>query len=65
MFAHNKRLQYTLRVAAPNPGHANLLLEQFGGPQGDSPQPAGTSHKPSLRMTLAGKTCSLTSPRKN
>jgi len=35
MFIHNKRLQYTVRVAAPNPGLANLLLEQFGGPQGE------------------------------
>jgi Mn-containing catalase len=35
MFVHNKRLQYTVRVAAPNPGLANLLLEQFGGPHGE------------------------------
>src|ERR1700712_3300590 len=35
MFVHNKRLQYTVRVAPPNPGLANLLLEQFGGPQGE------------------------------
>jgi Mn-containing catalase len=35
MFAHNKRLQYTVRVAAPNPGLANLMLEQFGGAQGE------------------------------
>ncbi len=35
MFVHNKRLQYTVRVGAPNPGLANLLLEQFGGPQGE------------------------------
>lgn len=35
MFMHNKRLQYTVRVAEPNPGLANLLLEQFGGPQGE------------------------------
>jgi Mn-containing catalase len=35
MFVHNKRLQYTVRVAEPNPGLANLLLEQFGGPQGE------------------------------
>jgi Mn-containing catalase len=35
MFAHNKRLQYTVRVAGSNPGLANLLLEQFGGPQGE------------------------------
>jgi Mn-containing catalase len=35
MFAHNKRLMYTVRVAGPNPGLANLMLEQFGGPQGE------------------------------
>jgi Mn-containing catalase len=35
MFAHNKRLQYTVRVSESNPGLANLLLEQFGGPQGE------------------------------
>jgi Mn-containing catalase len=35
MFAHNKRLQYTVRVDEPNPGLANLMLEQFGGPQGE------------------------------
>jgi Mn-containing catalase len=35
MFAHNKRLQYTVRVTETNPGLANLLLEQFGGPQGE------------------------------
>ncbi len=35
MFAHNKRLQYTVRVAECNPGLANLMLEQFGGPQGE------------------------------
>jgi Mn-containing catalase len=35
MFMHNRRLQYTVRVAQPNPGLANLLLEQFGGAQGE------------------------------
>jgi Mn-containing catalase len=35
MFKHVKSLQYTVRVAEPNPGLANLLLEQFGGPQGE------------------------------
>lgn len=35
MFHHNKRLQYTVRVSECNPGLANLLLEQFGGPQGE------------------------------
>ena len=35
MFSHNKRLQYTVRVDETNPGLANLMLEQFGGPQGE------------------------------
>ena len=35
MFAHNKRRQYTVRVGETNPGLANLMLEQFGGPQGE------------------------------
>src|ERR1043165_6755829 len=35
MFMHQKRLQYTVRVSETNPGLANLLLEQFGGPQGE------------------------------
>ena len=35
MFLHNKRLQYTVRVAEPNLGLANLLLEQLGGAQGE------------------------------
>lgn len=35
MFMHNKRLQYTVRVAEPNPALGSLLLEQFGGPDGE------------------------------
>ena len=35
MFMHNKRLQYTVRVDGTDPGLANLMLEQFGGPQGE------------------------------
>jgi len=35
MFMHNKRLMYTVRVARPDPVLATLMLEQFGGPQGE------------------------------
>lgn len=35
MFMHNKRLQYTVRVAQPDPVLASFMLEQFGGPQGE------------------------------
>jgi Mn-containing catalase len=35
MFGHNKCLMYTVRVAEPNPVLATMMLEQFGGPQGE------------------------------
>jgi Mn-containing catalase len=35
MFMHNKRLMYTVRVSEPDPTLATLMLEQFGGPQGE------------------------------
>ena len=35
MFMHNKNLMYTVRVSEPNPALASLMLEQFGGPQGE------------------------------
>jgi Mn-containing catalase len=35
MYMHNKRLMYTVRVSEPNPVLAGLMLEQFGGPQGE------------------------------
>src|SRR5690348_8461493 len=35
MFMHNKRLMYTVRVGEANPALAGMMLEQFGGPQGE------------------------------
>ncbi len=35
MFIHNKKLQYTVRVAEPNPVLGTSMLEQFGGPDGE------------------------------
>src|SRR5690606_23990006 len=35
MFAHNKRLQYSVRVSECNPGLAHLRRQQLGGPQGE------------------------------
>lgn len=40
---HNKKLMYTARVSDANPGPANLILEQFGGPQASSPAPCAIS----------------------
>jgi len=35
MFLHNKKMMYTVRADAPNPTFAKMLLEQFGGPNGE------------------------------
>lgn len=35
MFHHVKELQYNARVSEPDPRFAGLLLEQFGGPNGE------------------------------
>jgi Mn-containing catalase len=35
VFLHNKKMMYTVRVDEPNPQFAKLLLEQFGGPNGE------------------------------
>ena len=35
MFLHNKRLMHTVRVDEPNPQFGRLMLEQFGGPNGE------------------------------
>ena len=35
MYHHIKKLMYTVRVDAPNPRFGNMLLEQFGGANGE------------------------------
>jgi Mn-containing catalase len=35
MFLHNPKMMYTVRVGEPNPEFAKMLLEQFGGPNGE------------------------------
>ena len=35
MFCHQKKLMYTIRIQEPNPALASIMLEQFGGPQGE------------------------------
>jgi Mn-containing catalase len=35
MFMHHKKLQVTIHVHRTDPGLANLMLEQLGGPQGE------------------------------
>jgi Mn-containing catalase len=35
MFHHSKDLQFNARVSRPDPAFANILLEQFGGENGE------------------------------
>jgi Mn-containing catalase len=35
MYHHVKKLMYTVRVDEPDPAFGNMLLEQFGGANGE------------------------------
>jgi len=35
MYHHNKKLMYTVNVGTPDPRFGNMLLEQFGGANGE------------------------------
>ena len=35
MFVYEKQLQYPVRIATPNPRMANLIITQYGGPDGE------------------------------
>ena len=62
MFMHNKRLQYTVRVGETNPALASLLLEQFGGADGELAAAMRYSRRALPRMIPAARTCCSTSP---
>ena len=44
MFVHNKDLQFEVRVDAPDPRFASLLMEQFGGANGELTAGAAIFH---------------------
>lgn len=35
MFQYDKKLQYPVRIARPNPNLAKIILTQYGGPDGE------------------------------
>ena len=35
MYHHTKKLMYTVKVGSPDPQFGNMLLEQFGGANGE------------------------------
>ena len=35
MFIYNKKLQYPVKIEKPNPRLANIIISQYGGPDGE------------------------------
>ena len=35
MFIYNKKLQYPVKIACPNPRLASVIISQYGGPDGE------------------------------
>ena len=35
MFTYNKKLQYPVKIARPNPRLASIIISQYGGPDGE------------------------------
>ena len=35
MFLYNKKLQYPVKIARPNPRLAGIIISQYGGPDGE------------------------------
>ena len=35
MFQYDKKLQYPVKIAKPNPRLASLIISQYGGPDGE------------------------------
>lgn len=35
MFVYEKKLQYPVRIANPNPQLASVIISQYGGPDGE------------------------------
>lgn len=35
MWQYEKKLQYPVKIATPNPKYAKIIISQFGGPDGE------------------------------
>ena len=65
MYHHVKKLMFTVRVDAPDPKFGNMLLEQFGGANGELAAAMQYSIRGSTAKTRSEKTCSWTSGRRS
>ena len=65
MYHHIKELMYTVRVGTPDPKFGNMLLEQFGGANGELAAAMQYSVQGSTAKTPTARTCSWTSAPKS
>jgi Mn-containing catalase len=56
MYHHVKKLMYTVRVDSPDPKFGNMLLEQFGGANGELASPCSTRSRGSIAKMRNEKT---------
>ena len=54
MWKYEKRLQYPIKISAPNPKLAQVIISQFGGPDGEL---AASMRYLSQRYTMPYKEC--------
>ena len=54
MFRYEKRLQYPVKITRPNPKMAQVIISQFGGPDGEL---AASMRYLSQRFTMPNKMC--------
>ncbi len=54
MWKYEKRLQYPVKISTPNPKLAQVILSQFGGPDGEM---AASMRYLSQRFTMPYKEC--------
>ena len=55
MFIYEKKLQFPVRIATPNPKLAAFIISQYGGPDGELARPCATC--------LSGTRCRMKRPR--
>jgi Mn-containing catalase len=65
MYHHIKKLMYTVNVGTPDPRFGNMLLEQFGGANGELAAAMQYSIQASIATIQNAKICSWISAQKN
>ncbi len=57
MYHHVKKLMFTVRVDEPDPRFGNMLLEQFGGANGELAAACSIRSRGSIARIPTARTC--------